>query len=146
MKLNWGFGIALFYASFMVILLFFVIKSTTHDNSLVIENYYEQDLKYQSHYDRLLNTQRLKQQVVFKKNGAEQTIEIQFPKEMKKIKGSIHLFRPSTKHRDVFLEVNVDKNGITTFSTRQLISGRWKIKMNWQNGNKEYYSEKDIEL
>ncbi len=146
MKFNWGTGITLFYASFMAILLFFVVKTTTHDNSLVMENYYEQDLKYQSHYDRVLNTQELEQQVAFKINNAAQNIEVQFPDEMKKITGSIQLFRPSTKHRDVFLNLKINADGIMIFPTKQLKSGRWKIKMNWQNGEREYYSEKDIEL
>lgn len=146
MKLNWGYGIAIFYASFMVVLLYFVIKTTTHDNSLVMENYYEQDLKYQSHYDRVVNTKRLKQPVTFKQNDAAQTIEIQFPEGIKNIRGTVQLFRPSTKHRDMTLAVTTDESKMMVISTKQLQPGRWKIKMNWEGDEKEFYSEEYIEL
>ncbi len=146
MKFNWGTGITLFYACFMAILLFFVVKSTTHDNSLVMENYYEQDLKYQSHFDRIVNANKLKQQITFKQNPTAQNIELKFPEKLKKIKGQIHLFRPSTKNRDVFLEVKIDKEGMMVIPTKNLKSGRWKIKVNWEDDSKEYYTEKDIEL
>lgn len=146
MKFNWGFGIALFYATFMAVLLYFVFKSTTHDNSLVVDNYYEQDLQYQSHYDRVVNTQGLDEPVKFKHNPVAQNIKITFPKSISTISGRIQMFRPSTKHRDTFLDIKVDENGSMTVPTHQLKSGRWKIKINWEADQKEYYSEEDIEL
>ena len=51
--MNWGTGIAIFYGTFMVIMITFVIKSRSVDHSLVMDNYYEEDINYQSHMDKL---------------------------------------------------------------------------------------------
>jgi nitrogen fixation protein FixH len=146
MKLNWGFGIATFYASFMVILLYFVFKSTTHDNSLVMDNYYEQDLKYQSHYDKVVNTMQLKEQPTFEQDATAQTLNIQFPQGMNNSEGSVHLFRPSTKHQDITVPLKLNEDGRMSIPTKLLSAGRWKIKMDWKSEQKDYYLEKAIEL
>jgi hypothetical protein len=45
MKFNWGTGIAIFYIIFVVSLVFQVFKSRQYDHSLVVDNYYEEDIK-----------------------------------------------------------------------------------------------------
>jgi nitrogen fixation protein FixH len=146
MKLNWGFGIATFYASFMVILLYFVFKSTTHDNSLVMDNYYEQDLKYQAHYDKVVNTMQLKEQPSFQQNDSAQTLDIQFPQGMSNPEGAVQFFRPSSKYQDITVPLKVNEDGKMTIPTKLLKAGRWKIKMDWESDQKAYYLEKAIEL
>ena len=58
MKINWGTGIAIFYTLFASVLVMVVIKSKQYDHSLVVDNYYEEDLHYQSHFDKLVNSQQ----------------------------------------------------------------------------------------
>ncbi len=146
MKLNSGTAIAAFYATFMVALLYFVIKSTTYDNSLVMDNYYEQDLKYQEHYDKVVNNQALEQKVKIKIHPNDQSIDFLFPDNMKKVKGNIHFFCPSTKYGDVRKAIQVDEHGTMKVTTKTFKSGRWKIKLDWKNGEKNYYEEFEIVL
>ena len=144
MNINWGLGIALFYLTFMVVLLFFVFKSTTYDNSLVMDNYYEQDLRYQEHYDKIVNTQNLEKGVVVNYKAKQQKIEIHFPPVMKDLNGTLHFFHPSTKNKDVTLALQANENGQMTILTDRFASGRWKIKLDWVSNQKAYF--KEIEL
>ena len=146
MKLNWGFGIALFYATFMMVLLFFVFKSTTYDNSLVADNYYEKDLQYQSHYDKIVNSNSLPQQVAIAYNAEADQVELQFPQNMKDVKGTFHFFDPRTKHRDIIKPIKLDENGQMNISTKNLVPGRWKFKLDWEDASKAYFKETEFVL
>lgn len=146
MKFNWGTGIALFYSLFMVVLLYFVIKSTTYDNSLVIDNYYEQDLNYQQHYNKVLNNQGLQQKIKINYHTGDQFIEFLFPSDMEKAEGNIHFFCPSTKHRDMNKVIQLDEDRTMKVATQSFINGRWKIKVDWKSGSKNYYEEFEIVL
>ncbi len=142
MKFNWGTGIALFYGTFAAVLIFAVIKSTTHDNSLVVDNYYEEDLKYQQHFDRLTNA--MLDDISFKVNSKEQLVYLQFP--MYAQQGEILFFRPSDKTKDFKLPVSTNAAGIQVVPTNGLSNGLWKVKINWSSEGKNYYSEQSIIL
>jgi len=146
MKLNWGFGIALFYITFMVVMLYFVFKSTTYDNSLVVDNYYEQDLKYQKQYDKIINTQKLEEQVTIQYNSSARQVELSFPATMKESVGIVQLYCPSAKTKDVFKALKLDQNGQMVIKTNNLSTGRWKVKIDWQHGELPYYNETEIIL
>ncbi len=146
MKFNWGYGIALFYAVFMVVLLFFVFKSTTYDNSLVADDYYEKDLQYQSHYDKMVNSNSLTEEIVIAYNAEASQVELQFPKDMKEVKGTVHFFYPSSKHRDIIKKIKLDENGQMNISTKNLVPGRWKIKLDWEDADKAYFKESEFVL
>lgn len=146
MKLNWGFSIALFYIVFMSVLLYFVIKSTTYDNSLVMENYYEQDLKYQSHFDKMVNTQNMSEKVNIINNHKEGQIELQFPETMKMSTGSVHFFCPQTKHKDLKVDLKLDQDGLMKINSGQFTSGRWKVKLDWEDNGKSFYTETELIL
>ncbi len=46
-KFHWGWAIALFYFSFVVVMVSFVIYSKGVDHSLVKDNYYDYDIGYE---------------------------------------------------------------------------------------------------
>lgn len=142
MKFNWGTGIALFYSTFAAVLIFAVIKSTTHDNSLVVDNYYEEDLKYQQHFDRLANT--MAADIDFKVDNQNHLVHLQFP--MYAQQGEILFFRPSDKTKDFKLPVSTNASGIQIIPINGLANGLWKVKINWSSEEKNYYSEQTIIL
>lgn len=142
MKFNWGTGIALFYGSFMVVLVFAVIKSTTYDNSLVSEHYYADDLAYQQHYNKLKNNQTLLHDLEIIKS--EQIIIFQFPSEVSKAEGEIQFFCPFDKSQDFTVAISPDTQQLQTVDISKLKTGRWKIKVDWQANGKDFYKEEAI--
>ncbi|MFK7806257.1 MAG: FixH family protein [Saprospiraceae bacterium] len=146
MKLNWGTGIAIFYISFMAIMIFMVMKTTTYDNSLVVDNYYEKDLQYQSHFEKKANNQDLAQKVVFDFSAVEKTIDLQFPKTLNSISGSVRLYNPISKFGDVDKLVKVDSNNTMSIPLDKLKPGRWKVLLDWKDSQKAYYTETEFVL
>lgn len=144
MKFNWGHGIALFYLLFAGVMIFFVVKSTTHDHSLVVENYYEEDLKYQQHYEKLANSQNLEQDVTISHDPATDYISFRFPKEKGTVAGTILFYRPSDETKDFKIEIQLDQNFEQTLPVSQLSPGLWKLQVDWEAGGVPFYKEETV--
>ena len=144
MKFNWGTGIAVFYILFMVILVSVVIKTKSYDHSLVMNNYYEEDLKYQQQYDKLANTQAMDTPVLI--NQQPDKVTIQFPKEMEGVNGEVWMFRPSNAKQDFRLPIQVSGENVMEIPTGSMSQGRWKIKVDWQSSTQKFYKEETIVL
>lgn len=138
--LNWGTGIAIFYIAFMAVMIGFVIKSKQYDHSLVVDNYYEEDLAYQSQFDKISN-QQTKGNLQFVQK--EDFIELAFAK---KGEGTLLFYRPSDKSLDFELPIQMDSKNQMKVPTKNLKSGRWQLKCNWGSGGNEFYKEYNLSL
>lgn len=145
-KFNWGHGIALFYGIFALSLITVVIRTTRYDHSLVTEKYYEQDLQYQQHYEKLANSRDLKEPLKVWKDAGAKTVSIRFPDELPKIQGRITFYRPSDSGADVSLPFELDEDRILECDTRKLPPGLWTLKIDWQAGQTPYFEEVIIQI
>lgn len=146
-KFNWGTGIFLFYTVFASVLFFSVYKSTQFDHSLVVDEYYRQDLAYQDQYDRLQNTQALEQPLRMQWSTTEKQLNLRFPETLNGIpEGEIVFYRPDNKSMDWQLPIAVDKNATMTVDMAKLPVGRWKVQVYWHAGEVPYYNERIIDL
>lgn len=146
MKFNWGTGIAVFYSLFVIALIAQVIKSTQYDNSLVSDHYYADDLAYQEHYNKLVNSQNLSQDLLINQNDAKTAVELLFPKEVGAVRGQILFFCPSDSRQDFRVPVQANTDHRQVVSTQGLKTGLWKIKVDWNAGEKAFYKEKVVVL
>ena len=144
MTINWGTGIALFYGLFVLILVGVVIKSTQFDNSLVSDHYYADDLAYQEHYDKLVNSQQLDKDLSIAPNPSGTAVELQFPPGMQAVKGEIIFFCPSDSKQDFRVPVQPDARNQQVISTQALKPGLWKVKVDWTAGGKAFYKEEVV--
>lgn len=144
MKFNWGTGIALFYGLFVVILVGAVIKSTQYDNSLVSDHYYADDLAYQEHYVKLVNSKSLLEDV--KVVRGKEAVTFTFPAEVGAVQGEITFFCPSDSKRDFTISVQPNADKQQVIPTQDLKAGLWKVKVDWQSNGKTYYKEETIIL
>ena len=70
MKFNWGTGIVLAFIGFISFILYFVITMSTnkkYDHDLVTDDYYKQELEYQSDINKEKNAKTLNQNLNWKK-------------------------------------------------------------------------------
>ncbi|MDX1942773.1 MAG: FixH family protein [Saprospiraceae bacterium] len=144
MKFNWGTGLALFYGIFVVVLVAAVIKSTQYDNSLVSDHYYADDLKYQEHYVKLVNSKSLLQDVKIIRN--KEFVSINFPQEVGAVQGDILFFCPSDSNKDFKIAVTLDAEKKQEIPIKDLKQGLWKVKVDWRADGKPYYKEETIIL
>ncbi|TXB60114.1 FixH family protein [Phaeodactylibacter luteus] len=146
MKINWGTGIAIFFSVFVLSLVYQVYRSTQYDHSLVSDQYYADDLRYQEHYDKLANAQSLEKDLQIRQPKPGETIEIAFPAQAGEAKGEIYFFCPADKSADFRLPVKPMGDGVQRVPVEGLRPGLWKVKVDWEAGGKSYYKEQDIRL
>lgn len=141
MKISWGVGIAIFYSLFVLVLLGFVYASTQQDNSLVSENYYEEDLNYQKKMDKIKNTRSLKNdfQIAFIPNTS--SISVIFPIELIHFKGTMTLFHPAYSQLDQSYNIGNEQQMELIIPLKKLAKGRWIVKIDGKNEGKGYFYE-----
>lgn len=144
MKFNWGTGIAIFFILFVITTVSVVIRTTYHDHSLVVDKYYEADLEYQKHYEKVARNKALSTELEVKLLKKEGLIQFQFPMETKSVSGNILFFRPSDTSKDFQVPIQTNEKQQFLFSTKDLISGLWRVKIDWSSNGKEYYKEQRI--
>jgi hypothetical protein len=142
MKFNWGTGIAIFYSVFVLAMVAAVIRSTQFDNSLVSDHYYADDLNYQQHYNKLVNSQSLEQDLEIAKNREKGMVELKFPGNLENISGEIHFFCPSGSRLDFKIPVQTDEKNQQLVPLQKLKKdGLWRVKVDWKADNTAYYKE-----
>jgi len=140
MKFNWGFGITAFIILFVGFMLTLVFKAGQQNHELATENYYEKELEFESILTKKENAKNAFSEPV-KGEVKDNTVIISFPEKVKSnIKGSIYFFKPSKEDDDITFEINTTNN-IQTIPLEKLASGMFKVKIDWQNDNEEYYNE-----
>ncbi|MBK8623571.1 MAG: FixH family protein [Saprospiraceae bacterium] len=142
MKFHWGTGIFIFLGLFILTLGFVLYKSRQVDNTLVMEKYYEEDLAYQSKFEKMDNYIKLSRKINFIQALQEGKIDLVFPYDAeKKHKGTVTLYRPNDKNLDKVMEIRLEKDSIMTVPTKDLESGQWRMKVDWTWGGVPMYTE-----
>jgi hypothetical protein len=142
MRINWGWGIAIFFSCFVLFMSFMVYKAFQQDFQLEHEDYYSEELKYQDKINREIQTAGLHEKVNFMLEGDH--LIVKFPADVKStVDGEIFFYRPSDKNKDMMLPVHADHGeqiiDLTTFS-----KGLYKIRMSWEAGGVKYFNEETI--
>ena len=138
-KFHWGHGIAVFYCFFVAVLIYALISSFGVDHSLVVEDYYQEDLEYQSRYEKESNAIN-NQDIEVNYDASLKQILLEF-KEIESISGTAHFYRPSDKSKDFKVSVTKVNQSI---STEKIIGGKWIIKLDCVVDGEPIYVEKII--
>lgn len=146
MKINWGTAIVIAFVAFIAFILYFVINMSTddkYDHDLVVEDYYKQELQFQSDIDKETNARKLATNISWKKTA--EGIVITFPEQMdfEAIKGSVFLYRPSNKQLDFETPISLSDHNLL-IPDKRLLDGRWNIKVDWTSNNTAYLYKKEI--
>lgn len=144
MKLNWGHGIAIFFSGFVAFMVFMVVKSHGVNIDLVAEDYYAREVAYQSHMDKMANTNSLEHMVKASQKGDK--VYILFPKDAQPASGEILLFRPSDKQFDRTIQVDTSLGLNQSISIAGLPTGHYSLQLDWTANGKPYYYQQNIML
>ncbi|MEM6685597.1 MAG: FixH family protein [Bacteroidota bacterium] len=146
MKINWGTGIVLAFIAFISFIMYFVVNMNVqekYDHDLVTDEYYEEELQYQSNINKERNAKKLTKDVRITQTDAG--IEVHFPKafDSNSIKGKVFLYRPSNRQFDFEVPISLSHHTLLIPDNR-LLGGRWNIKVDWSDGNTEYLFKEEI--
>ena len=140
MKINWGTGIVIALVFFISFIMFFVLRMTLDERSnheLVREDYYKAELGFQDEINAQNNALKNKVNLGIQKNA--EGILIKFPEKLnlKDIKGTVSLYRPSNKGLDFELPISLSHSHLLIPDNR-LLDGRWDIKVFWEYQGEAY--------
>jgi nitrogen fixation protein FixH len=146
MKINWGTGIVIAFGLFMTFILFFVFKVQTnskYDNELVVEDYYQQELKVQGNIEKKQNANALEQKVKISKSA--EGITVQFPADFdfQNIKGKVSLYRPSNQKLDFEIPISLSTSHLL-IPKSNLVGGLWDITIEWEYNEINYLNKESI--
>ena len=141
MKFNWGSGIAIFYGCFMLIFIGIAIKAGQQDINMVKKDYYDDDINYQKHFDKIQNEQALTEKVQVDFNTELESVAIKFPTNMPIPVGKVILFHPARDTDDKSFDIKTDNAAQMVIPVKGFPNGRWQVQINWESGNKTFYKE-----
>lgn len=143
---SWSSGIVLVYSVFALALLGFWYFSTHHKIELVTDNYYEQELNYETTIAKIRNTNTLADKPVFMINKQKNLLVLQMPAAVNPavLRGKINLFRPSDAKMDRSFNLLCDSLNQQVIPINGLQPGKWRLKFDWTDGQKGYYQEQVI--
>lgn len=144
--MNWGYKVAIMYTSFVIMMLVLVGMSVKQSFDLVSDDYYSQQIDYQSRINKINNTQKLQEPLRVVVSDAENSIAIQYPKAFDNVSGKILLYRPTNAKSDILLDVTTNENNKQQINTTSLEKGMWRLKIDWKANETEYYNEEVIVL
>ncbi|WP_400079811.1 FixH family protein [Winogradskyella sp. R77965] len=146
MKINWGTAIVIAFVCFIAFIMYFVISMSTdkkYDHDLVVEDYYQEELKFQTDIDKEAHSKTLDTDISWQKTS--EGIKINFPKnlDLKDIKGKVFLYRPSNKQFDFEIPISLSNHNLL-IPDKRLLGGRWNIKVDWKYNNNSYLYKTEI--
>lgn len=144
MKINWGGGIAIAIIIFTIVTLSFVYFAFTQDVNLVREDYYAEELKYQSKIEKIKRAKNLSSPL--RVSVKEKAIQFSYPQifESKNIVGSVLLYRPSDRGSDISFSILVDSLNQQNITSSKMLKGMWKAQVDWSVNNTTYFNEEII--
>jgi nitrogen fixation protein FixH len=142
----WPYGIIAAFALFLSGTAGLVVLACAHKSDLVSRDYYEEEVRFQSHLDRADRARNLATRASVVYDPATRRITLSFPLEPARgaARGRVQLYRPSEAGLDRQVELRVDANGVQTIDAADLKSGLWKVKVTWSAGGEDYFLDEKI--
>ena len=143
-KWNWGTKLLISMIVFMLFLTVFFVLMMRQTFYLVEKDYYPKGLKYQQRIDKMENAKQLDEQV--KIDNKEDFLVFTFQSffNADEIEGKIVLYRPSDGKWDVKIPLELDSNRQIFHPVKNLMKGKYIVKIDYKYDDKEYYQEKSI--
>jgi predicted DNA-binding protein (MmcQ/YjbR family) len=141
--MNWGNKLLLTFIAFGAGMFYLVYRSATTNYEMAEKNYYKAELAYQQVIDGTREANQLTTAVTL--TQTEEGIKLQFPHEMKNknLSGEVWFYCAYNQKKDKKFILKPDAEAIQLFSPKEVNPGSYTAKINWTDGNKKYYTEKN---
>lgn len=146
MKINWITGAFIFFGCFVAFILTMVFMSAREDFDLVHENYYEQEIGYDSLMIRKRTFNDLNEplQVLV---GNEQVL-LTFPAFFsdKDITGEVKMYNKVAKEDDRNYSLSLSKETQFVISRKELNKGRYELQADWVSDGTGYHTDVNVNI
>lgn len=142
----WPYGIILFFVLLICSMTAVVIIAATHRESMVSQNYYEQELKFQDQIDSSFRAQKSGASIKLETSARRLLVSVPALQLKEKFSGAIEFYRPSSPDLDCKMPFAPHADGTQAFDVSRLASGLWHVRVLWISDCKEYLLEQKITL
>jgi hypothetical protein len=145
MKFDWGTGIFIFLALFLLGSAAFIIFAMRQDVNLVHKDYYEKGVDHSEQMNTnsrsadFINALSVSLQNDFLKIDIEETLSAQIDS------GTVLLFRPSNSKNDVSVPV-VKSAKVVLVPKKDLLNGRYIMKFSWYSDGLKYEVDQHVNI
>jgi len=140
----WPLAIIATFIVFISGILTVVVLASAQKTELVSNNYYEQELRYQSRIDSRDRTQNLGASATYDATSRRIVIALPAAHAGKLLTGQIQLYRPSAAGLDREFALRPAANGIQSLNASGLQNGLWKIRVAWNVAGQDYFLDETI--
>lgn len=142
--MNWGHGIMAAFILFAVYILALVTGCFKQNIDLVAEDYYAQEVAYQSRIHDIHNAEPFADQISVSAVG--EMVTVTFPEGLATLvsNGSVNFFRPSDEKMDVMISLAKIENGSIQVPLDQFTKGRYEVQIQWMVQDQGYFIKKDL--
>lgn len=138
--MSWSYKITFLYLGFVLMILGFVYAATQQHHDLVTEDYYAQELAYETRIQQIKRANALEQPFQLKVDKGTQTLTLRFPNQSG-LNGTIKLYRPDEAAVDEAHAIAVNPTFEQSLPTQHLKKGLWRVQVEWKAEGKSYYQE-----
>ena len=142
----WPFGIILFFVVLICSLATVIVIAATHRDSMVSENYYEQELKFQDRIDSAARAQKSGASVQLDAAAGKLLMAVPASQLTQKFSGAIEFYRPSSPELDRNVQFTPGADGTQTLDVSRLAAGLWQVRVKWSAGGQDYFLEQKITI
>lgn len=147
MKTNyWPYGIIAAFVVFFCGLTTAVVIAATHHETMVSDNYYEQELTFQDHINAVARAVRCGAAITGDAAAGNVLIRLPAAQLGQKFSGTIELYRPSEPALDRAYPFTPQADGTQSLNVSRLATGLWVVRARWNAGGDTYYLEQKITI
>ena len=142
---NWGTGIVVAMAAFMLMIIGFVVVMARQDISLVEPDYYPKGQAYQEMIDKHANAAPYRQD--FRVDVRDGKILVSFPAFFRSeaVQGEVHMYHRVSDLSDRYFDLALNDQNIFSIDAGKQ-KGRYILKIDWQQDGIAYYTEIPVNL
>jgi hypothetical protein len=141
--MTWGTKLLLAFAAFALLMSTLVYKCMHQNFELVSKDYYTDELRYQDKIDGMNNARKIGK-VSIEENT--ESILIKMPPEIEglAIKGNALFYCNANSKNDRDIPLNVTEDGLMLIDKSRLAKAAYRVKLTWQTGKEQYYTEQNL--
>ncbi len=146
MKFNWGTGLAITLAIFVIGMGTVLYKALNQRHDLVTTDYYAKEIAYQETIEQKKNAAALDEKCTLKVE--DEALLLHFPTSLKGLLASaeIEMYSPTHAEKDFYLSQKEWRVASLEIPKEKLSAGKWIAKVNLNTEGDDYYFETDILL
>lgn len=137
----WPYGVIAFFVLLFCGMAAVVVIAATHQDSMVSENYYEQELKFQNQIDSSARATKCGARIDVDTVAMKLLVTVPADQWEENFSGAIDLYRPSSPALDRSFGFQPGRGGVQAINISNLVTGLWLVRAAWTAHGTNYFLE-----